>query len=185
MSFTFFESWIVGYPLFLGNLKDQSPALGRFETIDSLHFTCDNGCVTQPETVTSNADAVSSDLGVIEVTHKRRFYFGMLGGQWKVFVDGTCAGVASLRKPASISVSPGMHTVKVWTRKGDGSSNLVELAVAPGSVRTLTCRVASIPFPIGFGLAGLRRQRALIGDAKQILRNGGVNTKYIELQEDS
>jgi hypothetical protein len=103
---------------------------------------------------------------------------GVLNGRWRVFIDGIAVGFAPRGKTMPFPVSPGAHTVKIWSYRGASCSNEVTLDLAPGTVRSLKC--GSNPPPLG-----ITQLPAQIGIIRNVFKDGGVSKGALFLREDA
>ena len=124
-------------------------------------------------------DGANETQGVVEVTRRRPIWLGIAGGGWKVFIDGVWVGGAPRGKTIRFPVTPGAHSVKVWSRNGCSYSIEVTLDFSPCSVRSLKCDVNAAMYRTG--ISQLPQQ---INTLKSIFRDGGVAKGGLTLYEE-
>jgi hypothetical protein len=121
-------------------------------------------------------DGSSAKEAVIKVTRPFQL-FALTSIGWRVFIDGDWVGGVSRGKTTSFPVSPGHHTVKIWSHRGAQCSNELELDAVAGVPRLLECRKQPPPL----GLDKLPQQLAAIRESVTV----GVSTTILlsELSE--
>ena len=123
-------------------------------------------------------DAANGGQGVIEVTRKRPIFMGAGSVGWKVFIDGVWVGQAPMGKTVRFQVTPGSHSVKVWSKRGASCSNELDLDIVRGSIRSLKCGVNSLPL-------GLSKVPEQINFMRNVIKDGGVAKGAFYLYEDT
>jgi hypothetical protein len=118
----------------------------------------------------------------IEVTRKRPIFIGA-GAHWVVYIDGILVGKTPKGKTARFAVQPGHRVVQIRAKFGGSRSPELQLALSPGSIRSLVCKVNKAKYASMFSGGPISRPRNQISMLRQIKADGWISKDAISLYE--
>jgi hypothetical protein len=117
------------------------------------------------------------------VSRKQLKLIGLIGNRWVVFIDGVWVGKASKGRTVQFDVLPGRHKVKICYRGGKAGSNELELELAPGTNRSLTCEIDIEIWKNLFRGGLVARNRTQINFLRKFVSDGWITKDAIVLSE--